>query len=94
MPTHTDIATPEEESQCAPRSASMVGSARACELYGAALTGRPQQRCCSARCRAGKCRHGRVPLAVAEAKEIRAKLAMILETAYEAKATLRRYGGR
>ena len=94
MPTHTDIATPEEEGECAPRRASMVGSARACEVCGAALTGRPQQPCCSARCRAGKSRHGWVQLAVAEAKEIRAKLAMILETAYEAKATLRRYGRR
>ena len=94
MPTRTDIATPEEESECAPRSAFMVGSARACEVCGAALTGRPQQRCCSARCRTAKSRRGRVPLAVADAKEIRAKIAMILETAYEAKATLQRYGGR
>lgn len=48
---------------------------------------------CSTRCRCAAWGRRRVALPAAKAKAIRAKLTMILETAYEAKATLERYGG-
>ena len=48
-----------EKSERAPRSAPVVGSARACEVCGTVLTGRPQQRCGSAGCRAAKSRRQR-----------------------------------
>lgn len=61
---------------------------------GAMLTGRPQQKCCSPRCRAAKSRRARVPLPVAEAREIKVSLTTILEAAWQIKATLERYGSR
>ena len=69
----------------------MVASPRPCPVCGAPLRGR-QRNACSDKCRAAKSRMGRVPLPVAEARELRAKLTMILEMAYEAKATLEKYG--
>ncbi len=91
MDIHIEVALPDEQSERAPRSASMVASARACEVCGTALTGRPQQKCCSARCRAAKSRRRRLPLPVAAAREIKASLTMILDTAWQIKATLERY---
>jgi hypothetical protein len=48
---------------------------------------------CSDKCRVAKSRRARVPLPVAEARENRAKLIMILATAYKAKALLERSTG-
>ncbi len=96
MPTHTETGTDQEKSERAPLvkpGGPVVGSARACVVCGAPLTGRPQQKCCSARCRAAKSRRARVPIPVAEAQEMRARLTTILETAWEIKAALERYGG-
>jgi len=74
MPTHIDVADPDEQSERAPRSASMVGSTRACEVCGAVLTGRPQQQCCSARCRAAKSRRRRVEAQAERERHVRALL--------------------
>ena len=46
---------------------------------------------CSDRCRAAKSRLARLPLPVAEAKEIKAELTAILEIAWDIQATLERY---
>ena len=51
---YREIATPDENSERAPCSASVVASVRARVVYGMPLTGRLQQRCCSAKCRAAK----------------------------------------
>jgi hypothetical protein len=62
MPTHTEMADPDEKSERAPLAkpgGAVVASPRACEVCGAALTGRPQQKCCSGRCRAAKSRKAR-----------------------------------
>jgi predicted nucleic acid-binding Zn ribbon protein len=92
MKPHTTLATREKKSERAPRSASVVGSARACVACGTALTGRPHQQCCSARCRAALSRREKVRLPVAEARAIQARLRMALEALAEANATLERYG--
>jgi len=49
---------------------------------------------CADRCRAAWSRRLRVPLPMAEAREIKASLTMILETAWAIKAALARDGSR
>jgi predicted nucleic acid-binding Zn ribbon protein len=94
MTTSPDLSNPARESERAADGAmqnAVVGSTGKCPICGKLLAGR--QKRCSARCRAALSRRKRVALPVAEAKEIRAKLAMILDAAWEAKATLEKYGG-
>ena len=96
MAIHMEIATTETRSERAPLAKPgdlVVASPRSCAVCGAVLTGRPQQKCCSARCRAAKSRRQRVPLPRDTERDIRAKLAAALEAVFEAKATLERYGG-
>ncbi len=93
MANHTEIADPEDKSERAPRNASVVGSTRACEICGKALTGRPQQKCCSAKCRAAKSRRKRVHIPMADAKEIRASLTDALEAVWGARTMLDRHLG-
>ena len=81
---------PKVQSPSVP-GAGMVASPRPCPVCGAPLRGR-QRSACSDKCRAAKSRMRRVPLPVAEAREIRATLTIILEMAYEAKVTLEKYG--
>lgn len=71
MATHSEIATDQEQSERAPRSAPVVGSTRACAVCGTMLTGRPQQKCCSARCRAAKSRWGRAKAQVERDERVR-----------------------
>ena len=95
MPTHTDVATNREKTERVPLAkpgGDVVASPGSCPICGTALTGR-QRSACSPKHRAALSRRKRIPLPVAEAREIRASLTMILEAAYEAKATLERYGG-
>ncbi len=97
MRTHIRLTTPDETSERAPLAKPgglVVASPRSCAVCGAALTGPPQQRCCSARCRAAKSRRRRVPLPISEAKEIRAQLTVVLEAVWEAKTTLDEYLNR
>jgi predicted nucleic acid-binding Zn ribbon protein len=72
-------------------SAPVGASTRRCVVCGRPLMGRPQQRCCSARCRAALSRWRTVRLPVGEVREIRAALVMVLESAYTAQAVLDRY---
>ena len=63
MDTHTDMATDPEQSERAPLAKPgglVVASPRSCAVCGAVLTGRPQQRCCSAKCRAAWSRRRKV----------------------------------
>ena len=69
----------------------VVASLRPSPMCGATTEGR-KTTACSNKCRALKRRRARVPLPVAEAREIRASLTTILETAWEIQATLERYG--
>lgn len=57
------------------------------------MTGRKTS-ACSDRCRAAKSRRARVPLPLSEAREMKASLTTILETAWAVRATLERYGNR
>ena len=94
MPTHTEIASPDEKSERAPLAKPgdpVLASPRRCEVCGTLLTGRPQQKCCSARCRAALSRRKGVPLPLAEAREITANLTLIRDTAGQIAATLERY---
>ncbi len=59
MRTHSEISPPDEKSECAPCSASVIASRRTCAVCGTALTGRPQQQRCSARCLAAPSRRAR-----------------------------------
>jgi len=70
-------ASSEEKSERAPRSASVVGSARACVVCGMPLSGRPHQKCCSAKCRAEKSRRQRRDTEAA----LHDRLRLVLESA-------------
>jgi len=70
----------------------VVGSSQRCPVCGGPMSGRKTS-ACSDRCRARKSRLARVPLPVTEAREIKASLTMILDTAWQIRATLERYGG-
>ncbi len=54
---------------------------------------RPTKKYCSTKCRCAAWEQRRVSMPAAEARAIRASLNAALETIYEAKATLERYGG-
>ena len=69
----------------------VLASARPCPVCGHAMAGRKTS-VCSDKCRAAKRRRRRVPLPVAEAQAIRAKLTAALRTIDEAKATWEQYG--
>jgi len=70
----------------------VLASARPCPVCGHAMAGRNTSACshewCAAWCRRRRC----VPLPVAEAQAIRAKLTAALRTIDEAKATWEQYG--
>jgi hypothetical protein len=70
----------DSESERAASSAAwrdVVASPRACAVCGAVLTGRPQQKCCSARCRAAWSRRRPVELQAEPDQRVRE----LLETA-------------
>jgi hypothetical protein len=71
----------------------VVASSRPCPVCVGAMPGR-RTSACSDRCRAAKSRRRRVALPVGTCRDIRASLTAILETAWEIKATLERYGSR
>jgi predicted nucleic acid-binding Zn ribbon protein len=77
MATHSEIATDQEQSERAPLvkpGAPVVASPRACEVCAAPLTGRPQQKCCSARCRAAWSRRRRAEALAERDQRLRALL--------------------
>lgn len=82
-----------ESERAAPsaRGADVVGSTRPYPVCGAPMTGRKTSACSDKR-RAAKSRQGRIPLPVAEAEAIRARLTAALEAAWEVKTTLERNG--
>jgi len=91
MPTHTEN-SPRPRRKCTCALWRVCDKLRrVCVVCGTPLTVRPQQKCCSAKCRAALSRLRRVPLPLAEAREFRAWLTTILETAWDIKATLERY---
>ncbi len=84
------------ESERAAGSASVIAfrdpiPTRPCPACGAPMTGR-RTSACSDRCRAAKSRRTRIPLPIAEAREIKAGLTMLLDTVWHMKATLAKYG--
>jgi len=94
MPTHTEIASRSEKSERAPRSAPhgpVVASPGACPICGTPLRGR--QQCCSGKCRAAKSRRARIPVKAEDLLAIRSLVKTTLESLWEAKAKLDRYGG-
>ncbi len=82
--------TKSERAAVAARGGDVVASSRPCPVCGEPMTGRKTS-ACSDKCRAAKSRRRRLPLPVAEAREIKASLTMILDTAWQIKATLDRY---
>ena len=77
MPTHTDWRSPTKKSERAPLAKPgdpVLASPRACEVCGMVLTGRPQQKCCSARCRAAKSRRERAQGQAERDQRVRALL--------------------
>jgi len=94
MPAHIKSPPPQEQSERAALvkpGGLVVGSPRPCPVCGQAMAGRKTS-ACSVKCRAKKSRRARVPLPVAEAKNIRARLTLALEAVWEAKATMEKYG--
>lgn len=64
----------------------------ACPICGTALRGR-QTSACSDKCRAALSRRKRIPVKAEEFRNVRALLKTTLESLWEAKATLEKYGG-
>jgi hypothetical protein len=94
MPTHTEIATPQEESERAPCSASpyhVVASPGSCPICLTPLRGR--QKCCSGKCRATLSRRRRIPVPVEEVRALRGLVTTTLESLWEVKAKLDNYVG-
>ncbi len=91
MPKTCSGSEPERAAPSAP-GGHVVASLKRCPVCGLPMTGRKTS-ACSDKCRAAKSRRRRVPLPVAEAKAIRARLTAALEAVWDAKNTLDRYGG-
>lgn len=68
----------------------MVALAQPCPVCGHAMTGRKTS-ACSDTCRAAKSRLARPALPVSEAREMKALLMTILDSAWRIKAVLERY---
>jgi len=91
MPLKTYSGSEAERAAASASGSDVVASPKRCPVCGGAMPGR-RTSACSDRCRARKSRLARVPLPVGEAREIKASLTMILETAWAIKAALERYG--
>ncbi|MBI4560549.1 MAG: DUF2116 family Zn-ribbon domain-containing protein [Candidatus Rokubacteria bacterium] len=91
MPTHSEIAPPQEKSERAPCSAAhggVVASPGACPVCGKPLTGR--QQACSGKCRAILSRQQRAEKLAARDRRIQGRLKAALDLVYEACQELER----